>query len=544
LQEAAKQALTEGARELALRYLRLAHRADVGNAQRATTTAMLARAEWRGNPSTALRHATELIEAAREGLLTGRDAVASIHHLLWFGQVDLAVRALRDVERTVSQTDPVTAAHVQNTWLWLAHTYPAYRGHLRMDVVPATVSSHLQAATTLRSVLMRGCDSDLVADAEQILKECLLDEWMLAPAGAAVFALIYGDQLSTATMWCELLAGQAQAHNAPTWHAFFSALRAEIALRQGDLPMAEAYARTALTIVSPKGWGVAIGLPLSTLLQASTAMGNYEDAVNHLRVPVPDAIFQTVTGLHYLRARGLYHQAVGRLHAAAADFQAVGDLMVAWGMDFPALIPWRTDVAQVFLETSRVRQARELAAEQLRRVDPTQLRARGISMRVLAIGANPSQRLALLGQAVEALQETEDRRELARALTELDKAHQARGKTDQARPIVGRAKQGNQSGVGDARRAAPLELMTRRPKGHLTGAEQRVATLAGQGLTNRQIADRLYITVSTVEQHLTSAYRKLKLSRADLRRRLRSDQPMKPDRGSAAEGPPRDHTAM
>jgi DNA-binding CsgD family transcriptional regulator len=47
----------------------------------------------------------------------------------------------------------------------------------------------------------------------------------------------------------------------------------------------------------------------------------------------------------------------------------------------------------------------------------------------------------------------------------------------------------------------------------LSDAERRVATLAAQGYTNRQIARRLFITVSTVEQHLTRAYRKLNVNR-------------------------------
>ena len=55
--------------------------------------------------------------------------------------------------------------------------------------------------------------------------------------------------------------------------------------------------------------------------------------------------------------------------------------------------------------------------------------------------------------------------------------------------------------------------------GRLTAAEQRVAALAAAGNTNRQIAARLSITVSTVEQHLTKVYRKLNVrSRSGLRR--------------------------
>lgn len=55
------------------------------------------------------------------------------------------------------------------------------------------------------------------------------------------------------------------------------------------------------------------------------------------------------------------------------------------------------------------------------------------------------------------------------------------------------------------------------PAAVLTRAERRVAVLAADGCTNRAIAARLYVTPSTVEQHLTSVYRKLRVrSREDL----------------------------
>ncbi|GGJ96621.1 hypothetical protein GCM10010123_28260 [Pilimelia anulata] len=51
----------------------------------------------------------------------------------------------------------------------------------------------------------------------------------------------------------------------------------------------------------------------------------------------------------------------------------------------------------------------------------------------------------------------------------------------------------------------------------LSRAERRVADLAAAGFTNRQIAHRLVVTVSTVEQHLTRVYRKLGVARPGLR---------------------------
>jgi DNA-binding NarL/FixJ family response regulator len=59
----------------------------------------------------------------------------------------------------------------------------------------------------------------------------------------------------------------------------------------------------------------------------------------------------------------------------------------------------------------------------------------------------------------------------------------------------------------------------------LTPAEHRVATLAAQGLANRAIAERLYITRRTVETHLTHAFQKLDIAtRADLPAALRGDE--------------------
>jgi DNA-binding CsgD family transcriptional regulator len=55
----------------------------------------------------------------------------------------------------------------------------------------------------------------------------------------------------------------------------------------------------------------------------------------------------------------------------------------------------------------------------------------------------------------------------------------------------------------------------------LTATEERVASLAAQGLANREIASTLYMSVHTVEAHLSRTYRKLGVrSRAALAGRL------------------------
>src|SRR5262245_40714992 len=46
----------------------------------------------------------------------------------------------------------------------------------------------------------------------------------------------------------------------------------------------------------------------------------------------------------------------------------------------------------------------------------------------------------------------------------------------------------------------------------LTPSERRIAALAAEGLSNREIAQSLFVTLRTVEMHLSNAFRKLDIS--------------------------------
>jgi DNA-binding CsgD family transcriptional regulator len=61
-------------------------------------------------------------------------------------------------------------------------------------------------------------------------------------------------------------------------------------------------------------------------------------------------------------------------------------------------------------------------------------------------------------------------------------------------------------------------------RARLTPSERRIAEMAADGASNKQIAQALFLTVKTVEMHLSNAYRKLDVrSRRDLAPALASD---------------------
>jgi DNA-binding CsgD family transcriptional regulator len=58
-------------------------------------------------------------------------------------------------------------------------------------------------------------------------------------------------------------------------------------------------------------------------------------------------------------------------------------------------------------------------------------------------------------------------------------------------------------------------------RSHLTASELRVARMAAEAMTNREIAQALFLTENTIETHLRSVFRKLEIrSRSQLARAL------------------------
>ncbi|MFH9419677.1 AAA family ATPase [Streptomyces sp. NPDC017529] len=560
LLEAAESALARNDVGAALDCLRAARDACSDERQVLKVRVAMMRAGWRVDPSSAVRHLPALTDAALAGRLTARDAKALVGHLLWFGRADEALEVLRAADEQGEGEEREREAGKGDggrvMWdlarLWCAYGYPgpgcSYRaavagGVYRSEAVggaglTAEQGTQQRALALMASVLDQRAAGDVVARAERILHETRPEDRTPAAGLAALVALVVADGLREAARWCDVLLVEARERRTPMWQSLFASVKAFIEIRLGELAAAEESAHTALTVVPPEGWGAAVAVPVAALLYAKTAMGRLDEAAAHLLVPVPEAAFRTPGGLLYLWARGHYHLAVGRPYAALEDFHRCGDLMARWNLDLSELVPWRADAAQVYVSLGDDRRARSLLEKELTRPGPRRPWTRGVALRVLAALAERGDRPRLLGEAMDLLQRSGHRLELAYALAELSYGYWDINDGSRARAAARRAQQlmrecGIRSPVlkappvGAANSHAPERPTAGgagRPAAELSGAELRVATLAARGYTNREIAGALFITISTVEQHLTRAYRKLGVQRrTGLATRLKPD---------------------
>jgi DNA-binding CsgD family transcriptional regulator len=408
----------------------------------------------------------------------------------------------------------------------MARRLPPAPSAVPAKVAKSVVTNHqVQAMLVLGQVPERQKD-DLINAAVRVLRMPGVDDRTVSSLVSSLTALVSIGRLEQAAAGCDDLLGRLASCHAPTWLAMLTAIRAEISYLMGDLRAAERHAAAALRIMPPESWGIAVGAPRGAAVVVAVAIGDYEAAADHLNQPVPPAMFHTPYGVNYLIARGRYRLATGAYRAAIEDFVTCSGMLDSWGLDVPAVAPWRTDAGWAYLRLGEVRRARKLASEQLAQAGDHS-HVRGNALRLLAATSELVQRPPLLREAIEELQVAGDRLGLAHALSELSRAHQDLGQSSQARMLLRRAwtvarechaEQLYRSLHPDADESEPPGPQADNQRvAALSDAERKVAALAARGHTNRQIARKLYITVSTVEQHLTRIYRKLEVSRrADL----------------------------
>jgi DNA-binding CsgD family transcriptional regulator len=304
--------------------------------------------------------------------------------------------------------------------------------------------------------------------------------------------------------------------------------RAWLAQRCGDLRSAEHDARTALAATELPAPAIYRVLNDGVLVEALVDQGELDAAEEVLEPHELPAGNGSLTAEVLRLARGRLRVEQGRLADGLEDFLAVGERLTPARITCPGFLAWRSAAALAHLGLGDRDPAERLAAEELELAQAFGApRALGVAKRAAGLVAGGEEGELLLREAVDAFEGGSAVLERARALTDLGSMLRRRNRRTEARELLREALDAaHRLYATQLSRRAETELRATgaRPRRivltgleSLTASERRIAELASQDLTNREIAQLLFITSRTVEGHLTSVFRKLHLdSRSEL----------------------------
>ena len=344
---------------------------------------------------------------------------------------------------------------------------------------------------------------------------------------AMLWSLVTAERYQPVAEHLEAMAEEVDRSGSLRGLVALHSTRALLHLRLGNLAEADASARITARVLREGDFEHGIVFAAALLVDVAVEAGELDEAERALDL-VPSGDLPAGVGTVLVpAARGRLRLAQGRTREAVADFQTCGAMFSpsVWGMELRDVgyLHARSGLALALLGLGERDQARQMADAELADVEvfggP---RALGVASRVAGLTRTGDEAIDLLGQSVQVLRSSPAVLERARSLLELGAALRRRGQRSAARdplaealdlaarcgapPLVQRA--------GDELRAAGAR--PRRPwrtgAEALTMSERRIVALAAQGRSNREIAQQLYVTLKTVEGHLSRAYRKLGVS--------------------------------
>ena len=303
----------------------------------------------------------------------------------------------------------------------------------------------------------------------------------------------------------------------------------DVALRAGEWPQAEAHADAAYELAEQIGLEHDGGLTVLWKALVATQLGRVDEARSfaELGARLAAEANQENTRVMNQGVVGLLELSLGNDSAALPALQPLLDWVAEKGLAL-ATHPAAPYALDALAATGRVEEASRL-------VDELELEARTIqSPWALAIATRCRGLLSANEEVLEsALAYDADERwpfERGRTLLVIGRVQRRARRKAAAKESLERAleifeelpaplwaqRAREELGRIGLRRAAP---------GELTASERSVAELAAAGLTNREVAARLFMSPKTVEANVARAYRKLGIhSRAELGARLADTQ--------------------
>jgi DNA-binding NarL/FixJ family response regulator len=393
-------------------------------------------------------------------------------------------------------------------------------------IEPDSVSGRLAAALAAEWHAVDGTAADATEAARVALARngrIFAEQPEFFSPGRPVLALILADELDAAQRSAERALTIARERGATPEIVAAWWMSGGVAWARGDLVAAEADIRQALDVARLGKLRLA-ELPLrAVLVGVLVSRGELDAAEAEIEASGMTGEIRDVVWLTFsLYARGVLRLAQGRFEQAAADLLELERRATRWGViGMPAppaeICAARAVAALGEREREHARAMAEAALAHARRWGAPALLSRALC--TLAMTIEGADRLAALEQAVAVLDGSPARLARAEALTALGTAlRRARRRTDARTPLREALDLARRCGAAGLAKLAFDELAATGERVHhytpigvesLTPSQRRVAELAASGMTNRQIAQMLFVTVKTIETHLAAAYDKL-----------------------------------
>lgn len=498
------------------------------SAQRPGILVALGEAERLAGRPGAIGHLREAVALAADPDLRERAVCSLAHMLALAGQGDEAVSVVEAQIDVLSGTDAERARRLEGVLAQVAITSHPALGRLvpRLEALVSRAGGQERRAAA-GALLLRRYDAaeappeHLVALAEEALGgEAFLDDAASGSLTPSIVLLVLAriDCYDRAREVAGAVLGEAEEHGLMVGAALALAWRGHVEVRAGCLAAAQADLETALRIVEAAEIALLREHVLGNLVETLVLRGELDEAEALLAGHGIRSDEQRYDG-HLLVGRGRLHLARDRPAEAAADARAALAIADARGVVCRAL-GLRPLLAGALLALGQRDEALALVEDELevalRNGTPAEV---GTARRARAAIAGSPSALDELARAVQELAATPRRLEHAAALVELGAALRRANRRAEARlhladglelaGALGAGLLAQRAGSELAAAGARPRRQSRSGLASLTPAELRVAELAATGLSNVDIARRLFVNRKTVETQLSSTYRKL-----------------------------------
>lgn len=539
--EAAESALAKAAPDEAIRWFRRALEEGATDPPAAEILHYLGKAELILFDPEAIDHLERALDLARGSEQRSKIAVALAEALFISGRWDHAMEVIGSTLEKLGDSEPSAAAELGALGLMISCYAPALvhglddnRQQLAALSEGPSWAAHALAAMLASLAAHRGEGREKVTalvdralEGGELLTERGAGTWA---AAHVLIALVEIDDFERGLAVSEEVIAIARRDGSINGRTVGADHRGWIYARQGRLAAAEAELRPGLAMAVAAATPTVFASQLFFLLDPILERPSLDDAAKLAEASeLPPPMADTWMGAILMTVRGQLRATRFDRSQGIEDLRASLEIAAALEMG-PSVCPSRSLLA-LALPASEQEEAQALVSEELELARESGLpRPEGVALRAAGIVEDGERAIELLSESVAVLEGSGARLELARSLVELGAAYRRAGNRAQARPeltagleaahecgairLVDRAREELHAAGGRPRRIATTGVEA------LTPSERRVADLAARGATNAQIAQELYVSLKTVETHLTHVYAKLELSGRGGRDRL------------------------